>query len=1107
MDLQASYPEGHVFKENKLKFAKHSGFPKYSELVGFHKQIDYLRDENSMCSNRNTHLTHKKRKVDDSNLQDHDGSSATRIHCLHVPPSPNSHLPNHLGNHVGSFMQQQVCTYNAAASGVTSTSGSVAYFSSGSTMQANVAGTNALQITASKATSKMTTTEGDYAIVVGEMLSSGSEAYEVLAFLGRGTFGQVVKCRCQSSNRYVAIKILKNLPSYLRQGNVEIQILQTLAQQDTESHNIVRAIECFQHKNHMCFVFELLDQNLYEYLKSNKFRPLTLPEIRPISQQVLTALSKLKTLGLIHADLKPENIMLVNPGSENMRYRVKVIDFGSACHSSKAVQNTYLQSRYYRAPEILLGLPFDEAIDMWSLGCVLAELFLGWPLYPGSSEYDQMRYIVETQGLPPSDMLKNAGKCSTFFVRDHYRCDWRLKTQEEYTAETGQQAKEARKYFFSSLNQIRDVNGPTVPEESDLDSADRQHFTNFLTQMLKMRPCDRITPDTALQHSFVTMDHLHCQPFSKRTQESLSLMQVCYGNARKQYSSSDIALNSKYMPLPQKVMTTSFPETCHYVNPNGITAQTDISPQSNYQASHLSNCRGADARAAYYAAAAAAAAFSSKPASQLIPISGGSTSSSLPCLHQYASLGSVNEAHQHLSVSVAEPGNVCTIIECTPATIIISQSKPEICMRSCQAAAGGHPTYAPALQRSLSFYDLVSAGGAGTALSLLSAVTAPATSPFLINNSIQTSNIQPSNILSTNSLSNDVRQMLHHPVHSVCLQRGLNNRLSSVEGDNSFVLDITNHEKGIAEHPIVQHNCVNVTCKPKSRLCDTLCALVNHQHLYKNPATAAAALAVARQHQQNFSNNNNRRHSLISAKSVQSSDYNFVQAMSKGCGGCRSDCPTHLTSSGVLHNAKVNEVTRLDPKCSRGAMYEVHGSATQQFLSCQEFSLQNHEQQQQQPHGGTNHSDIRKPSITHHYSNNFLNDIDCVPMNLVTNNSEPTVNNAINLSMLPPNSLYNPGRMKRPSAAIESNSEAVNQMAHSLPQTNSSFNCSSEVIPNNSPIKSEFGSTGFHSSNGLTRARCHQPASSSASVQSISTFSCIFVGWRLVLVLFVCSQP
>lgn len=72
---------------------------------------------------------------------------------------------------------------------------------------------------------------------------------------------------------------------------------------------------------------------------------------------------------------------------------VKVIDFGSASHVSKTVCNTYLQSRYYRAPEIILGLPFCEAIDMWSLGCVVAELFLGWPLYPGSSEYDQIRYV------------------------------------------------------------------------------------------------------------------------------------------------------------------------------------------------------------------------------------------------------------------------------------------------------------------------------------------------------------------------------------------------------------------------------------------------------------------------------------------------------------------------------------------------------------------------------------------------------------------------------------------------------------------------------------------------------------------------------------------
>ena len=85
---------------------------------------------------------------------------------------------------------------------------------------------------------------------------------------------------------------------------------------------------------------------------------------------------------------------------------------------------------FVRAPEILLGLPYCEAIDMWSLGCVIAELFLGWPLYPGSSEYDQIRYISQTQGLPSEYMLNAATKTKRFFVREvcetHYPF-WRLK--------------------------------------------------------------------------------------------------------------------------------------------------------------------------------------------------------------------------------------------------------------------------------------------------------------------------------------------------------------------------------------------------------------------------------------------------------------------------------------------------------------------------------------------------------------------------------------------------------------------------------------------------------------------------------------------------------
>jgi hypothetical protein len=203
------------------------------------------------------------------------------------------------------------------------------------------------------------TNEGDYQLVLHEYLYSMSNSYEVLEFLGRGTFGQVVKCWNKRSNEIVAIKILKNHPSYARQGQIEVSILSRLAQENADEYNLVRAYEVFQHKNHTCLVFEMLEQNLYDFLKQNKFSPLPLRCIRPIVQQVLVALSKLKKLGLIHADLKPENIMLVDPLRQP--FKVKVIDFGSASHVSKAVPSTYLQSRYYRYST----MRFDSFRTFW----------------------------------------------------------------------------------------------------------------------------------------------------------------------------------------------------------------------------------------------------------------------------------------------------------------------------------------------------------------------------------------------------------------------------------------------------------------------------------------------------------------------------------------------------------------------------------------------------------------------------------------------------------------------------------------------------------------------------------------------------------------------
>ncbi|XP_045413712.1 homeodomain-interacting protein kinase 3 isoform X1 [Lemur catta] len=374
-----------------------------------------------------------------------------------------------------------------------------------------------------------TTGEGDYQLVQHEVLCSMKNTYEVLDFLGRGTFGQVVKCWKRGTNEIVAIKILKNHPSYARQGQIEVSILARLSTENADEYNFVRAYECFQHRNHTCLVFEMLEQNLYDFLKQNKFSPLPLKVIRPILQQVATALKKLKSLGLIHADLKPENIMLVDPVRQP--YRVKVIDFGSASHVSKTVCSTYLQSRYYRAPEIILGLPFCEAIDMWSLGCVIAELFLGWPLYPGALEYDQIRYISQTQGLPGEQLLNVGTKSTRFFCKetDMTHSGWRLKTLEEHEAETGMKSKEARKYIFNSLDDIANVNTVMDLEGSDLlaEKADRREFVSLLKKMLLIDADLRITPAETLNHSFVNMKHLLDFPHSNHVKSCFHIMDIC----------------------------------------------------------------------------------------------------------------------------------------------------------------------------------------------------------------------------------------------------------------------------------------------------------------------------------------------------------------------------------------------------------------------------------------------------------------------------------------------------------------------------------------------------------------------------------------------------
>ena len=115
---------------------------------------------------------------------------------------------------------------------------------------------------------------------------------------------------------------------------------------------------------------------------------------------MLQALKFLREEDIIHCDLKPENILLKSPDKSG----IKIIDFGSSCFSDQRIY-TYIQSRFYRAPEIILGIPYTTGIDMWSFGCILVELYTGIPIFPGESENEQLALIMQVFGVPEEAVL------------------------------------------------------------------------------------------------------------------------------------------------------------------------------------------------------------------------------------------------------------------------------------------------------------------------------------------------------------------------------------------------------------------------------------------------------------------------------------------------------------------------------------------------------------------------------------------------------------------------------------------------------------------------------------------------------------------------------
>nr|CAB3240368.1 dual specificity tyrosine-phosphorylation-regulated kinase 2-like [Phallusia mammillata] len=353
-----------------------------------------------------------------------------------------------------------------------------------------------------------------------------SYRYEVLRVIGKGSFGQVLKVYDHKSQQHVALKIVRNEKRFHRQAAEEIRILEHLRKQDKDNAmNIIHMLESFTFRNHICMTFELLSINLYELIKKNKFQGFSLQLVRKFAHSILQCLEALQRNRIIHCDLKPENILLKQQG----RSGIKVIDFGSSCYEHQRVY-TYIQSRFYRAPEVILGSRYGMPIDMWSFGCILAELLTGYPLLPGEDEGDQLACAIELLGMPPRRLLDQAKRAKNFISSKGYPRYCQVTTVSDGSTVLGPGRSRRGK-----------LRGPPGQKEwvTALKGCDDPLFTDFLKRCLEWDPAARMNPSQALRHAWLRR-RLPKPPGAQRGDNATSGMKTTSYNRQSSGKAKDV---------------------------------------------------------------------------------------------------------------------------------------------------------------------------------------------------------------------------------------------------------------------------------------------------------------------------------------------------------------------------------------------------------------------------------------------------------------------------------------------------------------------------------------------------------------------------------------
>mmetsp|Transcript_75036 Transcript_75036/g.208626 ORF Transcript_75036/g.208626 Transcript_75036/m.208626 type:complete len:419 (-) Transcript_75036:166-1422(-) len=253
--------------------------------------------------------------------------------------------------------------------------------------------------------------DGYYVATVDEAMGERYVITETAC--GKGVFSSVVKAQDTSLDAImaaesngplmVAIKVVRAIAGVQEAAKKEVEILRKLQGASGEGKRyIVQMLDTFSHQNHLCMVFECMWDDCREALrKLTKGRGMTISSVRTFASQLLLGLGHFEKCSILHADIKPDNILL----SKDLK-SVKICDLGTAAAVSDFEVSPDIMSRAYRAPEIIIGCKPSTSADMFALGCTLFELFTGKVLAAGQSNHDQLRKIMEVKGKLPSAVIK-----------------------------------------------------------------------------------------------------------------------------------------------------------------------------------------------------------------------------------------------------------------------------------------------------------------------------------------------------------------------------------------------------------------------------------------------------------------------------------------------------------------------------------------------------------------------------------------------------------------------------------------------------------------------------------------------------------------------------